>query len=80
MLYNSDLSEKMKKFIINKNQGLIEKKYNKRSFSQIFENHDEALYYQLHFGGRIHTLECKEGNVNILIYEDKKGYLSPFCQ
>ena len=78
MLYASDLPENMKKFIPNKNLWLIEKKYNKRSFSLVFENHDEALYYQLHYGGRIHTIDCNSKKAYILVYEDKQRLSQSF--
>ena len=72
------MPDNLKKFISNKNIGLIEKKYNKRSFSYIFENHDEAIYYQLRYGGKIHTLDCNETKAYILVYEDKKKLYESF--
>ena len=45
-LYESELPSDLKKFIVNKNQGLIEKKKNKKSISRAFKNYNEAFYYQ----------------------------------
>ena len=45
-VYSSDLDISLKKFIVNKNLGLIEKSRNKKSISKIFKNYNEAVYYQ----------------------------------
>ena len=39
-----------RKFIVNKNLGLIEKKRNKKAISRLFKNYNEALYYQTKLG------------------------------
>lgn len=55
-VYSSDLDISLKKFIVNKNLGLIEKSRNKKSISTIFKNYNEAVYYQtkLNRGERDH--------------------------
>lgn len=45
-VYSSDLDISLRKFIVNKNLGLIEKSRNKKSISKIFKNYNEAVYYQ----------------------------------
>jgi len=45
-VFNSKLPTDLKKFIVNKNLGLIEKKKNKKSVCKAFKNCNEALYYQ----------------------------------
>ena len=44
-VFNSKLPTDLKKFIVNKNLGLIEKKKNKKSVCKAFKNCNEALYY-----------------------------------
>lgn len=51
-----NLDNTCKKNIFNLNSGLLEKKLNKKSFSKVFKNYDEAFYYQTSFGGEIFTL------------------------
>ena len=48
-VYNSKLSIDLKKFIVNKNLGLIEKKKNKKSICKAFKNSSELLYYKEKF-------------------------------
>ena len=45
-----------KKFIMNKNLGLIEKKYNKKSITKIYHTMTEAQYYQIKYGGNIYKV------------------------
>ena len=49
-VFDSKLDISLKKFIVNKNLGLIEKKRNKKSISRLFKNYNEALYYQTKLG------------------------------
>ena len=56
-LYNSTLSKDEKKFIINKNLGLIEKKKNERAITKVFYKRQEAEYYQIKYGGYIYTVQ-----------------------
>ena len=42
-----------KKFIVNKNLGLLEKKYNSASITKIYRTLVEAQYYQIKYGGCI---------------------------
>lgn len=61
-LYNTQISSnpfedtRLKKFIFNSNSGLLEKNKNKKTFSKVFKNYDEAFYYQTIHGGIIMTL------------------------
>ena len=48
-VFNSKLSIDLKKFIVNKNLGLIEKKKNKKSICKAFKNSNEVLYYKEKF-------------------------------
>ncbi len=66
---NEDNNKENKKFIVNKNLGLIEKKRNKRSVSWVFKNYDEAFYYQSKIGGDIHPIE-----ENKWLVKDKDEY------
>ena len=49
-VFDSKLDISLKKFIVNKNLGLIEKKRNKKAISRLFKNYNEALYYQTKLG------------------------------
>ena len=67
-VFNSKLPMDLKKFIVNKNLGLIEKKKNKKSVCKAFKNCNEALYYQTKLNkGQIYsineeeTIKTKEG-------------------
>ena len=62
--YGQEDNEK-KKFIMNKNLGLIEKKYNKKSITKIYHTMKEAQYYQIKYGGYIHR-------VSETTYEDEE--------
>lgn len=53
---NKDIETIHKKYIVNKTTGLLEKKYNISHLVKIFDTRAEAQYYQLKYGGRIHTL------------------------
>jgi len=55
-LYKSDLATCHKKFIPNKNIGILEKKCNKKHISRIFKDYNEALSFQLRYGGRIYPI------------------------
>ena len=46
-----------KKFIANKTIGLTEKKHNTAHLCKLFDNYAEAQFYQLKYGGRVHTLQ-----------------------
>ena len=60
-VFKSKLPNDLKKFIVNKNLGLIEKKKNKKSISKAFKNCNEALYYQTKFNiGQIYSIQEKE--------------------
>ena len=65
-VYETNLSIDLKKFIVNKNLGLIEKKYNKNSMSKPFKNYNEAFYYQT---------ELNKGNI-YSIHEEETVYKS----
>ena len=45
-----------KKFIVNKNLGLLEKKYNSASITKIYQTLAEAQYYQIKYGGNIYKV------------------------
>ena len=56
-VFNSKLPIDLKKFIVNKNLGLIEKKINKKSVCRAFKNCNEALYYQTKLNkGQIYSI------------------------
>ena len=60
-VFNSKLPTDLKKFIVNKNLGLTEKKKNKKSLCKAFKNCNEALYYQTKFNkGQIYSIDEKE--------------------
>ena len=65
-LFNTKLSDNenedkyIKKTIANVNCGLLEKGINKAQKSFIFDNPDEALYYQKSYGGTISALRKLE--------------------
>lgn len=48
-LYSHDIDKSMKKFIVNNNLGIAEKKYNKKAISKVFQDINEAVYYQCHY-------------------------------
>jgi hypothetical protein len=55
-LYRTDLSIEEKKHIVNKTTGLTEKKYNTAHICKVFYNLAEAQYYQVKYGGKLHSL------------------------
>ena len=60
-VHNSKLSIDLKKFIVNKNLGLIEKKKNKKSICKAFKNSSELLYYKEKFpNGQIYSINEEE--------------------
>ena len=60
-VFNSKLPIDLKKFIVNKNLGLIEKKKNKKSMCKAFKNCNEALYYQTKLNmGQIYSIDEEE--------------------
>ena len=60
-VFDSDLPIHLKKFIINKNLGLLEKKMNKRSICKAFKNPNEVLYYQTKLNdGQIYSINETE--------------------
>ena len=60
-VFNSKLPTDLKKFIVNKNLGLIEKKKNKKSVSKAFKNSNVALYYQTKLNkGQIYSINEEE--------------------
>ena len=82
-LYNSQISlekgEDMnkKKFIANKNMGLIEKKYNSSSITKIYKTIIEAQYYQIKYGGHIYKLtDNKLEDVDVTEEDKKEGVTS----
>ena len=64
-LYNNpNISIQNKKFIINKNTGLIEKKYNSSIKAGIFKSLDDAHFYKSKYGGTVHYLRrCDDADV-----------------
>lgn len=52
--YSEDIEKK--KFIVNKNLGLLEKKYNSASITKIYQSLVEAQYYQIKYGGYIYKV------------------------
>ena len=79
-LYNNpNISIKNKKFIVNKNTGLIEKKYNASTKAGIFKSLDDAHYYKNKLGGTVHYLRnCDEADIeqyHDLTDENEKLYL-----
>ena len=93
-LYDTQISEdktediKNKKFIANKNMGLIEKKYNQASITKIYQTLAEAQYYQIKYGGHIYKVsnhkfeevdltenEIKDGVINHYEQKERKVYL-----
>ena len=54
--FNNDFDQGHLKFIANKNIGILEKKYNKLHASKIFINYNEALHFQLKYGGKIYPI------------------------
>ena len=76
-LYNIKISEnnlediEKKKFIMNKNLGLIEKKYNKKSITKIYHTMKEAQYYQIKYGGNIYRVTHTEFQDQELTQEEK---------
>ena len=55
-LYDTKNSTDKKKFIANKNMGLIERKMNSSSITKIYKTLIEARYYQIKYGGYIYCL------------------------
>ena len=60
-----------KKFIMNKNLGLIEKKYNKKSITKIYHTMTEAQYYQIKYGGHIYKVSETKYEEYELTQEEK---------
>lgn len=58
-VYKSDLMIDEKKYIVNKTLGLAEKKFNKSHVCKVFYNLAEAQFYQIKYGGKMHSL-CRE--------------------
>ncbi|HRP36790.1 MAG TPA: hypothetical protein PLS50_03195, partial [Candidatus Dojkabacteria bacterium] len=54
---NEKLPMGHRKYIANKTTGLTEKKFNSAHVCKAFDNYAEAQYYQIKFGGKIHSLE-----------------------
>ena len=65
-LFNSKISDDpqeditKKKFIANKNMGLIEKKYNSKFITKIYQTLAEAQYYQIKYGGFIYKVSNRK--------------------
>ena len=80
-LYNTTISPdkrediRMKKFIINKNLGIAEKKYNEKSVAKLFINRKEAQYYQIQYGGEIFPISDDKFDENGDIKEKKRVYV-----
>jgi hypothetical protein len=72
-LWNTEISNDsredsmIKKDIFNINSGLLDKKYNKRTFSKVFRSFDEAFYYQTKYGGKILKITDNE---NKSVFQD----------
>jgi len=62
-LYSTRISEDddhdvyIKKLIANVNIGLLEKSFNRKSAGYLFQDLDEAKYYQAQYGGNVHMLQ-----------------------
>ena len=56
---------------MNKNLGLIEKKYNKKSFTKIYHTITEAQYYQIKYGGHIYKVYETKNEEDELTQEEK---------
>ena len=66
-----------KKFIANKNMGLIEKKYNSASITKIYKTLIEAQYYQIKYGGYIYKLSDHQlVNVDVIEEQKKDGVIA----
>ena len=83
-LYNTTISTdsqediKLKKFIINKNLGIVEKKHNNKTIAKLFINRQEAQYYQIQYGGDIYPITnntFSDNDNEWKIIETKKVYV-----
>ena len=82
-LYKSKISDdekeniERKKFIVNKNLGLLEKKYNLASITKIYKTMAEAQYYQIKYGGYIYKIsDCKFEEIDLTEEEIDEGVIS----
>ena len=57
---DEEQNNKIKKTIANITFGLMEKSYNRKSVSRIFDNVEEALHHQRTHGGRLYVLDDEE--------------------
>ena len=65
------------KFIVNKNLGLLEKKYNSASITKIYKTMAEAQYYQIKYGGYIYKVsDYKFEEVDLTEEEIDEGVIS----
>ena len=72
-LYESKLPTDLKKFIANKNLGLIEKRRNKKSISRAFKNYNEAFFYQTRLDkGQVYSIIEEE-----TVSETNNDYADP---
>ncbi|DAC81756.1 TPA_asm: S1H [Trichoplax MELD virus] len=80
-VYESDLPLDCKKFIVNKNLGLIEKKRNVKTITKVFKNYDEAFYYQNSLdNGQIYTITGNSINTELEeLEEEEKNKLYLLC-
>jgi hypothetical protein len=65
-LYDHDIENSMKKFIVNNNLGMAEKKYNKAIMSKVFKDLNEAIYYQCQYNGSIYSVGDGQNQLYIL--------------
>ena len=72
-LYESELPSDLKKFIVNKNLGLIEKKKNKKSISRALKNYNKAFYYQ----SRLNNGQICSINEEETVTEENYDYTDP---
>ena len=70
---HEDIEEK--KFIMNKNLGLIEKKYNKKSITKIYHTMTEAQYYQIKYWGHIFKVSERKYEEDELTQEEKDDWI-----
>jgi len=72
---DESIEVKHKKQIVNVTTGLMEKRYNKVNICKIFNNENEAHYFQIKYGGRIMSLLRENGEVFYLFVCKKEKRL-----
>lgn len=64
-LYESDIHEDSKKYIVNKTTGLLEKKFNRKGVTKIFNTYEEAQMYQIKYSDKFKSkIVVLSGDVN----------------